>query len=80
MLATIYHNSNGQIFGVAASRTNDCTPAEIMTPNMPGLRSTEVDLPSEMDSDPGDLQHLYENLNGVVQSFIVEGGSLKRRS
>ncbi|MEJ2885211.1 hypothetical protein [Actinomycetospora aeridis] len=79
MWATIYHDDSGQIHSVAASPFGDETPAEIMTPTIPGLRSARVELPAEIALDPDRLSEFYAELNALVADFVLDDGALRRK-
>lgn len=80
MRLTAYHDSNGNIVGLAASPSDDSIPAEVRTDRHPGLRAMEIEAPSALTLDPADPVQLHAQLSDLVQNYRIDGGALLRRS
>ena len=80
MYLTAYHDSAGNIIGLAASPADDSMPAEVVTKSQPELRATKIDVPSGVELDPADPLRLSEELGRLAKAYRVDRGSLARRS
>jgi hypothetical protein len=80
MRLTAYHDSNGNIVGLAISPADDATPAEVVATTQPGLRRTEVMVPSEVMFDFDNPSHVYEELDKIVRAYRVDKDALARKS
>jgi hypothetical protein len=95
MRLTAYHDNNGNIVGLAISPADDATPAEVLaispaddatTPAeviataRPGLRRTEITVPSEVTFDFDNPSRVYEELDKLVREYRVDKDALARKS
>jgi hypothetical protein len=80
MRITAYHDSVGNIKGLAVSPSDDSIPAELVTSSQPGLRMAEVAPPAGLTIDFDNPKRLHEALDNLVESYRVEKGALKRKS
>ena len=75
-----YHDSHGNIIGLAISPEDDATPADVVITMQPDLRRTEVTLPSGVTFDFDNPSSVYEVLDKLKQDYRVDKDSLTRRS
>ncbi|WP_253768831.1 hypothetical protein [Goodfellowiella coeruleoviolacea] len=75
-----YHDSSGNIAGLAFSPTDDAIPAEVTTERQPGIRATEVQIPTGVTLNPDDPQSVYQELGKLVADYRVEQGSLAKKT
>jgi len=75
-----YHDSDGNILGMAFSPSDDSMSAEVVTVTQPGLRAVEVEVPSGVELDPDDPQRLNDELSKLAEGYRIDNGTLQRRS
>jgi hypothetical protein len=80
MRLTVYHDSNGNIVGLAASPADDSIPAEVVTRTQPGLRAAEIEVPPGVELDFDNPPRLNKELGKLAESYRIERGTLTRRS
>ena len=80
MLLTAYHDSNGNLVGLAVSPADDSIPAEVISNTQPGVRMAAVDVPSGITFDFNDQAQINNSLNDVVEKYQIDKGVLKRNS
>jgi hypothetical protein len=80
MRLVAYHDRNGNIIGLAASPSDDFVPAEVTTSLYPGLRMTQVDLPSGITVDSNNPKHVNEAMDRIIKNYQVVQGAFKRKS
>jgi hypothetical protein len=80
MRLAAYHDSNGNILGLAVSPTDDGVFAEVTSTTPPGLRMTEVKIPSGLNLKFDDPPRLNEELDRLVRDYRVHQGALDRRA
>jgi hypothetical protein len=80
MRLTAYHDANGNIVGLAVSPSENSVPAEVIANTQPGLRISNVEVPSEETLDFDNPVRLNEGLTKLVENYRVDTGVLKRKS
>ena len=80
MLLTAYHDSNGNLVGLAVSPADDSIPAEVISNTQPGVRMAAVDVPSGITFDFNDQAQINNSLNDVLEKYQIDKGVLKRNS
>ena len=81
MRLTAYHDSSGNIVALAASMSDDALSAEIVPSGpKPGLRTADVEMPAGVILDPGNPEELYQELDKIKESYLIDEGTLRRRS
>ncbi|HAX80086.1 MAG TPA: hypothetical protein DCY88_30680 [Cyanobacteria bacterium UBA11372] len=80
MKLTAYHDTNGNIIGLAVSRSEDSVSAELRADTQPEVRISNVELPSEETLDFDNPARLNEGLSKLVENYRVDEGVLKIKS
>jgi hypothetical protein len=80
MRLAAYHDSTGNIVGLALSPSADAVLAEVVVEKHPGLRMTDVKVPSGVRLNFNDPPRLNEELDKLVKNYRVDKGSLTRKS
>lgn len=76
MRLTAYHDSNGNIVGLAASPPDDSIPVEVVSTAHPGLRATDVEVPSGVELYPDHPERLHQELAKVAENHRIDKGRL----
>jgi hypothetical protein len=80
MKLTAYHDTNGNIIGLAISPSEDSVSAELRADTQPKLCMSDVELPSEETLDFDNTGRLNEGLSKLVENYRVDEGVLKRKT
>jgi hypothetical protein len=67
------------IVGMAVSPSENLISAEVISNTQPGLRMSNVEIPSEETLDFENATRLNEGLSKLVENYRVEEGILKRK-